>query len=385
MMSCLRPLPSTSTTNNYISSPASQEFSHSVGNTPTSSSQISPTVNLTQEYRYAVETNSFGEIRNVIHQDSSLDQYIDLEQADFSQESQLLEKVLQPNRESIQDALSHITPNTPTKLVDTYFQHSEHTCLLCLHLYQGVHRARLLYTPLSNLLDDLPLEFDLDSYSISDSQCNWAFDIFLRFDSLDNPFLSSGSHNFDDMRQCFTQLRQQLGHRLKKSNSRVHVLRRTSTGCAVCLIAATVGVAISAVVLATHALVALVAIPICPTILLSNMSKKEKAHLAQLDAAAQGAYVLHKHLDTIDRLVARLCTTIENDKLLIRLGLSRRPDRHAIQEVLKQLQRNRSSFEQQLMDLEEHLLLCFLAINRARSLLLKEILLHNSLITNTSG
>lgn len=385
MMSCLRPSHPTSTTNNYISSPASQEFSHSVGNTPTSSVQLSPTVNLTQEYKYAVETSSFGEIRNVIHQDSSIDQYIDLEEADFSQESQLLEKVLQPSHEFIQDALSHIRPNTLTKLVDTYFQHSEHTCLLCLNLYQGVHRARLLYTPLSNLLDDLPPEFDLDSYSISDSQCKWAFGIFHQFDSLNNPFLSSGSHNFDDMRQCFTQLRQQLGHRLKKSHSRVHVIRCTSTGCALCLIAATVGVAISAVVLATHALVALVAIPICPTMLPSSMSKKEKAHLAQLDAAAQGAYVLHKHLDTIDRLVARLYTTIENDKLLIRLGLSRGPDRHAIQEVLKQLRRNRSSFEQQLMDLEDHLLLCFLAINRARSLLLKEINLHNSLSTDTSG
>ncbi|KAL2508795.1 hypothetical protein Fot_32442 [Forsythia ovata] len=376
MLACLRPLPPTSTTNNYMSSPASQGFSHSVENTPTSSAQLSPTVNLTQEYKYAVETNSYGEIRSMIHQDSSSDQYIDLEQADFSKESQLLEKVLRPSRECVQEALSHIRPNTLTKLVDTYFKHSEHTSRLCLHLYQGVYRARHLYTPLHNLLDDLPLGFDLDSYSLSDSQCNWAFNVFLQFDNHDNPFLSSDSHNFDDMRQCFSQLRQQLDHRLKKSHSRVHLLRRTSTGCALCLIAAAVGVAISAVVIATHALITLVAIPICPAFFPSSMSKKERAHLAQLNAAAKGAYVLHNDLDTIDRLVARLYTAIENDKLLIRLGLARGQDRHAIQEVLKQLTRNRSNFEQQLTDLEEHLFLCFAAINRARSLLLKEIHLH---------
>ncbi|KAL2509096.1 hypothetical protein Fot_32743 [Forsythia ovata] len=282
--------------------------------------------------------------RSMIHQDSSSDQYIDLEQADFSEESQQLEKVLRPSRECVQAALSHIRPNTLTKLVDTYFKHSEHTSRLCLHLYRGVHRARLLYTPLHNLLDDLPLGFDLDSYSLSDSQCNWALNVFLQFDNLDNPFLSSDSHNFDDMRRCLSQLRQQLDHRLKKSHSRVHLLRRT--------------------------------IPKCPAFFPSNMSKKERAHLAQLNAAAKGACVLHHHLNTIDCLVAQLYTAIEDDKFRIRFGLARDQDRHAIQEVLKQLRRNRSNFEQKLMGLEEDLFFCFADINRARSLLLKEIHLH---------
>ncbi|KAL2487074.1 UPF0496 protein [Abeliophyllum distichum] len=376
MVSCLRPLPPTSTTNNYMSSPALHGFSHSVENMPTSSAQLSPTFNLTQEYKYAVETNSYGEIRSMIHQDCSSDQFIDLEQADFSEESQLLEKVLRPSRECVQEALSHIRPNALTKLVDTYFKDSEHTSRLCLHLYRGVRRARLLYIPLHNLLDDLPLGFNLDSYSLSDSQCNWAFQVFLQFDNLDNPFLSSDSHNFDDMRQCFSQLRQQLDHRLKKSHSRVHLLRRTYTGCALCLIAAAVGVAISAVVIATHALITLVAIPICPAFFPSNMSKKEKAHLDQLNTASKGAYVLHHHLNTIDCLVAQLYSAIEDDKLHIRLALARGQDRHVIPEVLKQLRRNRSNLEQKLMGLEEHLFLCFAAINRARSLLLEEIHLH---------
>ncbi|KAK4396563.1 hypothetical protein Sango_1492900 [Sesamum angolense] len=178
------------------------------------------------------------------------------------------------------------------------------------------------------------------------------------------------------MRQCFSELRQQLDEHLRKSRSRVHLIRRCSTGSALCLIAAAVGVAISAVAIATHAVVALVAGPICPAILPSNMTKKEMIHLAQLDAAAKGVYVLHNDLDTIDRLVARLHTAVENDKLLIRLGLERGMDSYPIQEILKQLRRNRPSFMKQLVDLEEHLFLCLAAINRARNLLLQEIHMH---------
>ncbi|KAI3471901.1 hypothetical protein Pfo_028589 [Paulownia fortunei] len=269
-------------------------------------------------------------------------------------------------------------PNSLTYLVATYFEHSEHTSRLCLHLYHSVHHARLLYTPIHNLLDDLPLEFDSDCYSLSLSQCKLAFNIFLQFDCLENPFLSPDLHNFDDMRQCFSQLRQQLDHHLRKSQSRVHLIRHCSTGSALCLIAAAVGVVISAVTIATHALVALVASPLCPAILPSSMTKKEMVHLAQLDAAAKGAYVLHNDLDTIDRLVSRLHSAVENDRLLVHLGLERGMDRYPIQEILKQLRRHRPSFVQQLVDLEEHLFLCFAAINRARSLLLQEIHMHQS-------
>ncbi|KAL0338672.1 UNVERIFIED_CONTAM: hypothetical protein Sangu_1389300 [Sesamum angustifolium] len=274
ILSCLKP-PRPPSTNNYLSSPASQGYSADI--TPSSSVQLSPTVNLSREYTLAVQTNSYGEIRRTFDQDNVATGHVD-----FFEEPQLLEQVLRP----------------------------------------------------------------------------------------------SHSHNFDDMRQCFSELRQQLDEHLRKSRSRVHLIRRCSTGSALCLIAAVVGVAISAVAIATHALVALVAGPICPAILPSNMTKKEMIHLAQLDAAAKGVYVLHNDLDTIDRLVARLHTAVENDKLLIRLGLERGMDSYPIQEILKQLRRNRPSFMKQLVDLEEHLFLCLAAINRARTLLLQEIHMH---------
>lgn len=289
-----------------------------------------------------------------------------------------MDQVLQPSRECVQETLSLIRPNPLTHLVTSYFEHSENTCRLCFLLYQSVRRARQLYTPIHNLLDDLPPEFDSDSYSLSDSQCKFAYDIFLQFDCLENPFLSPDSNNFDEIRTCFSQLKEQLDHHLRKSKpkSRNHLVHYCSTGPALCLIATAVGVTVSAVAVATHGVVALVGTPICLAIYPAVKAGKQKAHLAQLDSASMNAYVLHKDLDTIDRLVAHLHSDVESDKHLIHVGLERGVDRYLIQEILKQLHRNRPSFVQRLSYLEEHLFLSFASINRTRSRLLLEIHPH---------
>lgn len=113
--------------------------------------------------------------------------------------------------------------------------------------------------------------------------------------------------------------------------------------------------------------------------LTSKIEKRQVHHIAQLDAAAKGAYVLNNDLDTIDRLVARLHAVVESDKVLVRIGLERGRDRYPIQEVVKQLRKNHPNFSNQLRDLEEHVCLCFVTVNRARSLLLEEIHLQENM------
>ncbi|WOH06199.1 hypothetical protein DCAR_0625622 [Daucus carota subsp. sativus] len=372
MLHCLRPTPLATARNLHPLSPHLQGTSDE--GTPGSSDQLSPTVNLSNAYKSAVQTTSYGEIRSKLYPDNSDLQEVESQHLDGQEEGQILEDVLNPNRECVQEALESAKNSTLTRLISSYFEQSEQTSRFCLLLHHGLQRARSHYTPLHKLIAVLPL--DSDSEFLNQSQCDQAFKVFLEFDLLDNPFPNPDLHNFDEMRNSFSQLKRQLDSCLLKSRSRIRLVRRATVGCAICLIGTVVGVTLSAVAIATHALVALVACPLCSTFLPSNVTKKELAHMALLDAAAKNTYVLLNDLDTIDRLVARLHTEIEGDKLLIRLGLERGSDRHAIQEVAKQLYKNHLNFLRQLSDLEEHLCLCFAAINRARALLVQEIHLH---------
>nr|GMD46275.1 UPF0496 protein At3g19330-like [Ipomoea batatas] len=342
MLPCLRPSSSTTTNTQFSQSTVD---GISVANTPRSSDQTTPSVDLTREYNLAIQTSSCCEIWSKIHYEVPSDQ--DEVVVNFDDEPLQVEEVLKPSRECVEEAFSRVRPDNLSQLVINYFNHSEHTTQSCLSLIQCIHRARQIYSPLHKLID-----------------------AFAQFDKLDNPFPGPDSYSFVDMHGCFSQLKQQLDIRLQKSRSKVQLLRRGTKGAAICLTITTFGVVVSAIVIATHALVALVAAPLCPLLFTSKMTKEERVHLVQLDDATRGIFVLHSHLETIDCLVTRLHNSVEDYKRLVRFGLERVQDNYPIREVIFQLQKKHNNFLDQLTGLEEHLCLCFAAINRARSLLL---------------
>ncbi|KAM1014830.1 UPF0496 protein At3g19330 [Malus sylvestris] len=394
------------------------------------SSEASPSATLTHEYTRAVQSQSYNEIWSKVHQvhdhhhDPGHDE-LPLEEEDHDesdneesrhrrsqrQHQLLLGRVLQPNRECVQEALRLAKPNTLTRLVSDYFDQSENTtqaCLLLLH--RSVYRARELYAPLHQLLDAVVHSDSVESslslnLSLSQSQCRRALDVFLQFDLHDNPFPSpddADSPNLDNMRRCFSQLKLQLDSRLRSSRSKIRLIRRATLASALCFIGTAVGVAVSAVAVTVHALTAALVVvaapPLCCTATstgsgsgsgrsssccncstMTTTEKKEIANMKQLDAAAMGTCVLDNDLATIDRLVRRLHAAVEGDKLLVRLGLERGSvsgtavDKHPIQEVMKQLHKSHPNFLQLVDELEEHICLCFNTVNRSRSLLFQHI------------
>ncbi|XP_010487873.1 PREDICTED: UPF0496 protein At3g19330 [Camelina sativa] len=301
----------------------------------------SPTFNLSRELAHAFQTPSYHDIRSRVHVIDPTQHLHHHHQHVQPNIELLLSQVLQPNKECVQESLRHAKQTTLTNLVSTYFEHSEKATRLCLNLYQNVHSARHhLYTPLLELFSIFPC----DSHAtIDESLCNLAFDVFLKLDTFENPFSSPESYSFQETQLCFSQLKHKLDRRLRKSRSRVRLLHRATAG------------------------------PLCSPYLPHSFKKKELTNISQLNAAAKGTFVLNKDLDTIDRLVSRLHTGIEYDKLFIRLGLERGRDLHSIQEIAKQLRKSHLNLTHQLKDLEDHICLWFTNVNKARSLLLKEI------------
>ncbi|CAH9068481.1 unnamed protein product [Cuscuta epithymum] len=382
MLSCLRQSSSSITTRNTQFSQSSMD-GISAANTPRSSDQATPSsVNLTLEYTLAIKTASYCEIWSKIHYKVS--SYHDDGEEEPPQVD--IQEILKPSHECVKDALSHIRPNdTLSQFVINYFEHSEQTFRFCLFLAQCINRAHRLYSPLHKLIDLFSIDPETLTNSahsnkvdpnLSPTHCEWVFDAFHEFEKLDNPFPGPESHSFSNMHSSFTQLKQYLDVHLQKSRSKVQLIRGATKGTAICLIVTTFGVVLTAVFIAAHALVALVAAPVCLLLIPSKMTQEEMAHLVQLDDAAKGLFVLHNHLETVDCLVARLHNAMEDYKRLVRFGIERGKDSYPIQEVICQLQKKHDNFLEQLTGLEEHLCLCLAAINRARSLLLNYFHLH---------
>ncbi|MBA0660390.1 hypothetical protein Goklo_012411 [Gossypium klotzschianum] len=359
---------------NQICSSLSGNFTD---DTPRSSTiQLSPTLNLSHEYSLALQNNSYNEIRHMIEAQMQVENVIEGEGTDTHHLR--LSPVLRPNRDCVHQALLHTNPNaTLTHLLSTYFDHSENITTLCLMLRQCVSRARTLYAPITYLLQ----EFPYDPSSIHISHCNSAIDVFTQFDSLDNPFPSPDSHDFNEMHHSFSQLKEQLDHHRNKSLSRFRFLHRATSGSAFCLIGTVVGVAISAVVISTHALAAfvcLVSTSLCPIHVPSHLKKKQLVHMAQLYAAARSGTFFHiNYLESIVCLVDLLHSAVKGDRELIRIALKSR-DIYPIYEVVKYLRNSRNKFFDKLKELEDHIYFCFDAVNKSRANLVDQIHPHQS-------
>ncbi|GMJ13794.1 hypothetical protein like AT3G19330 [Hibiscus trionum] len=347
------------------------------GTPRSSTTQFSPTLNLSHEYTLALQNTSYNEIRSIIEAQMQVENVNEIEGTDTHYLS--LSPVLRPNRDSVHQALRHINPDaTLTRLVSTYFDHGENITTLCLMLRQCVSRARTLYAPITELLQ----EFPYDPSFIHLSHCNWALDVFVPFDGLDNPFPSPDSHNIEEMHRSFSLLKEQLDHHHKKSVCRFRFLQRATTGSAICLIGSVVGVAVSAVVISTHALAAilgLAATPFCPCRVPSSLKMKQLAHMAQLYAATRSGTFFHiNYLESIVCLVDLLHSAVKDDRNLIRIALRSGGDIYPIYEVVKYLRNNQTNFFDKLKELEDHIYFCFDAVNKSRANLLDQIQLHQS-------
>ncbi|XP_028780254.1 UPF0496 protein At3g19330 isoform X2 [Neltuma alba] len=323
--------------------------------TPLTSTPSSPAPDVvSREFNGAVQADSCQEIRSIVQSkvfdpagcDPSQDHPALVNgYAEGDSQRKILEQVLQPDRDCVQEALAQPKPNSLTRLVSTYFKHSETASELCLLLHRSLNCVRSI------------------------------------FNSHDNPFPSRDSHNFSNMRNSFSELDQQLHRSLRKSRSKLRLLRGATNGSALCFIATAVGVVVSAVVVTTHAIVDIAAAaPLCPTYTSPtwNPKKKELARLAQLEAASKGTYTLNKDLDTIDRLVARLHGAVEADKRSVCLGLEMGKNRYAMQEVIKHLRRDSQNFLLLMEELETRVYICLNFVNKTRWNLLREICLHQT-------
>ncbi|XP_009800793.1 UPF0496 protein At3g49070 isoform X1 [Nicotiana sylvestris] len=286
-----------------------------------------------------------------------------------------VEHLLDPDQPTVTRILALIQTHPQTySLLSEYFSQTAEASLLCSVLLKKVESTRSKYKSLKFTLDSL----QKTPYSHVDPMPKILTRLAKFCNSL-NPFVSSASSSiqFHAVQANCSQLLKQLELRRDKTRAKLRLMNKLKRGSAVFLVALTVSLTI---IVATHALALLVAAPIVMAASFQFASSKKLASWsAQLDIAAKGTYILIRDLDTISRLVGRLTDELEDLQAIVRFWLERGGDPVQLQlqasgEVARQLKKNYASFAEQLDELEEHLYLCFMTINRARNLVITEIM-----------
>ncbi|CAH1431027.1 unnamed protein product [Lactuca virosa] len=145
------------------------------------------------------------------------------------------------------------------------------------------------------------------------------------------------------------------------------------------LIASYTVLAITLIVLACHGLVVTLASPGLIACFLGLFKTKKglktselKRVGSQMDVAAKGIYTLIKDLDTMCWLVGRLHDEVEFGKVIARKCVGRKFD--LLEEVMREFRVHDSCFLEQKEELEDHIYLCLLNVNRSRRLLVDKIM-----------
>nr|GMD85156.1 UPF0496 protein At1g20180-like [Ipomoea batatas] len=131
---------------------------------------------------------------------------------------------------------------------------------------------------------------------------------------------------------------------------------------------------------------AVLSIPLKPLKKLTNMRGFLKRGILrkvggeELDVAAKGTYIVNTDLETISRLVWRLQDEMEHNKAIIKLCLDKKEDRFSVKVVvlMKEMKKNSVGLGKQVEELQQHLYLCLVTINRLRALLINQIAKSNS-------
>ncbi|KAH9757592.1 UPF0496 protein [Citrus sinensis] len=207
---------------------------------------------------------------------------------------------------------------------------------------------------------------------------------------LTNPFSNPSTNEFKVIHDKYSSVLHNLKSKRKKVARKIKLINYVHKASGICITAVCSLIAIAAVVLAAHALTALLIGPMIlsfPTkcfkkklfnfrFLRSGFLRKVRK---QLDVAAKGTYILNRDFDTMGRLVARLHDEVEHNKVMIRFCLDRREDKFALH-VMKEIKKNHVGFQKQVEELEEHVYLCLVTINRARSQVIKEMVTSSSCV-----
>jgi hypothetical protein len=256
-------------------------------------------------------------------------------------------------------------------LLIEYFDVTQEACEACSALLTAIGAARRHHITLRRLLARL------DDGGGSGDGAAAARDAVAEHVRLDNPLSAGRLSGFHEVHGRCGPLATRLAaaqRRLRRIARAMRVARGTA---AAALVAACAGAIVAAVVFAAHAVVgigaaaAAVGVGASPATAVrwaaERVSERRYARARDaVDAAARGAYIVGRDLDTVSRMVRRAHDELEHGRDVARIAVRGRGERPLMQEVAREEAECEEDLRAQLKELEEHVCLCLITINRSR-------------------
>lgn len=321
-------------------------------------------LNVNEEYLCAVRTKSFADffckVQFIFNKPSSSSSSAN----SGSSETGLLNPAQETIAAILQSSPALSAPGLKS-ILSNYFEVSAQASDFCRHLLDTLNRVWSDYAVINRLISD------------DDQLGSAAAELRSRGPILSDPF---SEQDFRQIHERHSSVLHGLKSRRRRVDRQIKLIKYFNRASGVCAAAAGGLVAAAAVAVALHTLAGLL---MGPALMFAIPAKKKikkirflrygslRRVVKQLDAAEKGAYILNRDFDTMGRLVSRLQDEIEHSRVLIEFCLDR--SGQAGRHMLKVVKKYEAGFRKQVEELEEHVFLCLITINRTRALVVDEI------------
>ncbi|XP_054819642.1 UPF0496 protein At1g20180-like [Prosopis cineraria] len=287
----------------------------------------------------------------------------------------LTEHLLEPQQETVTNMTQTLKRH---HLLLEYFEASLEACHYCDTILEAILHMHVSYKKITRVLKLSKFMLDCPD---TDRTHKAIYRDLASFARQKNPFSIISSSQFRDIHKAYAGLL----HRLKSEDRKI---RRRGRFKRICKMVGGVGltilhgaILISLLIFALHSIVGTVAAPCIVVGLVGLFRKRIKRALGsdfgrqceQLDIAAKGVYMLINDFDTMSRMVKRLQEEVDHRQAVADMCV-KNGKCEILKQVLREFHDHESNFLDQLEELEEHIYLCFLTINRSRKLVLQEIM-----------
>ncbi|XP_050363241.1 UPF0496 protein At1g20180 [Argentina anserina] len=338
-------------------------------------------LSVNDEYSEVFRTKSYLEMWDRVHRSSQHPTRLSSSSSSVPFYVNLSENLLDPRQETLNEMISEDGINVHHLLTD-YFEASLEACHICELLLRSIHQTHTEYRNIKNVMKKLS-----QRSNYTEEQCRAIFRELTAFARLKNPLSIISPLQFRDIHDIYSTLLNNLSSRQKKIRRRAkrHSVLKKVGG--VGLVVSHSALSIALLVFAFHSMIGLVAAPAIIACSVGLCKKKMESgeewlksrfdheiHEEQLDVAAKGIYILINNFNTMSRMVMRLQDEVEHRKAVADLCVRNGISCEVFKGVLREFHVHDSNFMEQLEELEEHVYLCMLTINRSRRRVLQEIL-----------